>query len=273
MSAATEPVITFLSDYGLEDEFVGICHAVIASVCPRALVIDLTHGVPRHDVRAGALILQASVRYLPVGVHLAVVDPGVGGDRRAIALRTTGGRVLVGPDNGLLQPAAAAAGGVAEAVDVGRSGFRLEPVSATFHGRDVFAPVAGHLAAGTELKDAGDPIDPATIVSLELPEARLDDGALVAHVLYVDRFGNAQLDAGPDDSRAASLEPGREAEIELGPGRAVRARLGATLGDVDRGETILYADSQGRLALAINQGDAAGDLGLGLDDTLRIRPA
>lgn len=268
-----EPVITFLSDYGLEDEFVGICHGVIASICPQARVIDLTHGVPPHDVRAGALILRASLGYLPKGVHLAVVDPGVGGDRRAVALQAADGCVLVGPDNGLIMPAASTSGGVAEAVDIGRSRYRLEPVSATFHGRDVFAPVAAHLAGGAQLKEAGEPIDPATLVRLELPQPCLDDGVLVAHVLYVDRFGNVQLDAGPDDLRTASLEPGHTVEIELGSGRAVRALIGLTFSDVDRGEAILCVDSQGRLELAINQGDAAGRLGLRADDTLRIRPA
>ncbi|MDQ6819935.1 MAG: SAM-dependent chlorinase/fluorinase [Actinomycetota bacterium] len=269
----TEPLITFLSDYGLEDEFVGVCHGVIASICPQAHVIDLTHGVPRHDVRAGALILRASLGYLPKGVHLAVVDPGVGGDRRAVALQVADGRTLVGPDNGLLMPAASLAGGIVEAFDIGRSRFRLEPVSATFHGRDVFAPVAAHLAGDGQLREAGEPINPAGLVRLELPQPGVDDGVLVAHVLYVDRFGNVQLDAGSDDLRAARLEPGNTVEIELGSGRALRALLGVTFGDVDRGETVLCVGSQGWLELAINQGDAGGHLGLGVDDTLRIKPA
>lgn len=147
------PVITFLSDYGLLDEFVGICHAVIARRCPPARVIDLTHAIPRHDVRAGAVVLAAAVPFLPPGVHLAVVDPGVGAEgahgRRAVALRTADGdRLLVGPDNGLLMPAAARLAGVSEAVDIGASPERLEPVSRTFHGRDIFAPVAAALAGG-----------------------------------------------------------------------------------------------------------------------------
>src|SRR5438270_6807937 len=152
------PVIIFLSDYGLADEFVGICHGVIATICPEARVIDLTHGVERHDVRAGALILRGALPFVPAGVHLAVVDPDVGAKRRAVALRLADGRQLVGPDNGLLWLAAEAGGGVVEAADIARSPLRLEPVSATFHGRDIFAPVAAHLAAGASLTQAGDPV-------------------------------------------------------------------------------------------------------------------
>src|SRR5437764_7504244 len=184
------PIVTFLSDYGLDDDFVGICHGVIATICPQARVIDITHGVARHDVRVGALILRGALPYLPVGVHLAVVDPDVGAERRAIALRLADDRLLVGPDNGLLAPAAELAGGVIEAVDIARSRYRLEPVSATFHGRDIFAPVAARLAAGASVAEAGQPCDPDDLVALELPEPRLEHGALVVHALYVDRFGH-----------------------------------------------------------------------------------
>jgi S-adenosyl-L-methionine hydrolase (adenosine-forming) len=266
------PVITFLSDYGLEDEFVGVCHGVIASVCPQARVIDLIHGVPRHDVRAGALILRASLAYLPVGVHLAVVDPGVGSARRAVALRTGDGRAFVGPDNGLLMPAADA-GGVVEAFDIGRSRYRLEPVSATFHGRDVFAPVAAHLAAGVPLAAVGEPLDSAGLVTLELPQARAEGGLLVAHALQVDRFGNVALDAGQEQARAAGVEPGRQVEIELDSGAGHRAQVARTFADVDADELLVYVDAHGRLALAMGQGDAAGSLGITVDATVRIRPA
>ncbi len=267
------PVITFLSDYGLEDEFVGVCHGVIASVCPQARVIDLIHGVPRHDVRAGALILRASLGYLPVGVHLAVVDPGVGGPRRAVALRAADGRVLVGPDNGLLTPAADTAGGVVEAVDIGRSRYRLEPVSATFHGRDVFAPVAAHLAAGVPLAAVGEPLDSGGLLTLELPRARIEGGLLVAHAVQVDSFGNVALDAGQDEARAAGLEPGRRVEIELDAGGGVRAQVGRTFADVGTDELLVYVDARGRLALAVGQGDAARRLGITGDATVRIRSA
>src|SRR5947209_7570419 len=182
------PVITFLSDYGLDDDFVGVCHGVIATICPGARVIDITHGLRRHDVRAGALILAGALPYMPAGVHLAVVDPDVGAQRRAIALETAQGRLMVGPDNGLLSLAAQRLGGVVAAVEIGTSRFRLEPVSATFHGRDIFAPIAAHLAAGTPLGEVGRPCDPGGLQTIELPQPRREDGALVAHAIYIDRF-------------------------------------------------------------------------------------
>jgi S-adenosylmethionine hydrolase len=161
------PVITFLSDYGLDDDFVGVCHGVIARIAPEARVIDVSHGVPRHDIRSGALMLRRALPYFPAGVHLAVVDPEVGAARRAVALRTAEeGRLMVGPDNGLMSLAAMRFGGVIEAVDLVRSPFRLEPTAATFHGRDIFAPIAAHLAAGTPLAEAGDPLDPGELVRL-----------------------------------------------------------------------------------------------------------
>ena len=260
------PVITFLSDYGLADDFVGVCHAVIAGICPPARVIDLTHGVPRGDVRAGALILGGALPYLPLGVHLAVVDPGVGSDRRGVAVRAADGRLLVGPDNGLLSLAADRAGGVVEAVDIGRSRFASPLVSATFHGRDIFAPVAARLAGGAALADAGEPCDPAGLVTLELPSPQVADGVLVAHVLYVDRFGNVQLDVAEP-----AFELGRTVEVATASGRSERARYASTFADADAGEVILYEDSYRRLSVAVNQGDAATRLGLAVDDELRIR--
>ena len=184
-------VVTFLSDYGLDDDFVGVCHGVIARIAPQARVIDVTHGIARHDVRAGALTLRRALPFMPAGVHLAVVDPEVGAARRAVALRCAEPeRLLVGPDNGLLALAAARFGGVVEAVEIGRSPLRLEPVSASFHGRDVFAPVAAHLAAGTvELAAAGHALDPGELVGLALPRARRTDEGLLTHVLHADRYG------------------------------------------------------------------------------------
>ena len=210
------PVITFLSDYGLADDFVGICHAVIATLCPAARVIDLTHGIPRHDVPGGALVLEQSLPYLPVGIHLAVVDPDVGAERRAVALACADGRTLVGPDNGLLTASASAAGGIVAAADIARSPFRLEPVSATFHGRDIFAPVAARLASGAVLAEAGDPLDPGELVALPLSTAQLRDGALIAHVRYVDGFGNLQLDAGHQDLDGSGLRLGLAVTVQAG---------------------------------------------------------
>ncbi|MEO8690901.1 MAG: SAM-dependent chlorinase/fluorinase, partial [Solirubrobacteraceae bacterium] len=210
--------ITFLSDYGLRDEFVGVVHSVIAHECPAARVIDLSHGVPRQSVLAGALMLVRALPYAPPGVHLAVVDPDVGARRRAIALRTAEeDRLLVGPDNGLLVPAAERFGGVDEVVEISHSTWRLEPVSATFHGRDLFGPVAARLAGGEALADAGTPLDASELVTLELPRPRLEDGELVAHVMVVDGYGNVQLDAAPDD-----LGGRLGHAIEVGDGHSAR---------------------------------------------------
>ena len=260
------PIITFLSDYGLADDFVGVCHAVIAGICPEARVIDLVHWVPRGNVRAGAVILRGALPYLPVGVHLCVVDPGVGSSRRGVALRAADGRMLVGPDNGLLSLAGARAGGVVEAVDIGRSPFALSPISATFHGRDVFAPVAARLAAGAAVSDAGAPFDPRELVALDLPRARVVDGVLVAHVLYIDRFGNVGLDA-----EEPSFEVGAALEVTAASGRLERVRYVRTFTDAGAGELMLYEDSYRRLAVAVNQGDAAARLDLNVDDELRIQ--
>jgi hypothetical protein len=267
------PVITFLSDYGLDDDFVGVCHGVMAMICPAARVIDLTHGIARHDVRSGAIILREALAYLPVGVHLAVVDPDVGAERRAVALRLVDGRTLVGPDNGLLSLAVEYGGGTAEAVDIGRSPFRLEPVSATFHGRDIFAPVAAQLAGGAPPAEAGEPLDPAVLVTLHLPRPEYAGGALVAHVRHVDRFGNLQLDAGHEDLAESGLKLGRPAELELGPRGRYRAHYVRTFADVSADELLLYEDAHRRLSVGVSHGDAAARLGLGVDDELRILPA
>lgn len=260
------PIITFLSDYGLDDDFVGVCHAVIAGICPEARVIDLVHRVPRGDVRAGAVVLHGALPYLPVGVHLCVVDPGVGSSRRGVALRLTDGRILVGPDNGLLAPAAERGGGVVESVDIGRSPFALSPISATFHGRDVFAPVAARLAGGAAVSDAGTCLDPHELVALELPRARVEDGVLVAHALYIDRFGNVGLDV-----EEPSFDVGAALEVTAASGRLERVRYVRTFADAGAGELVLYEDSYRRLAVAVNQGDAAARLDLNVDDELRIQ--
>jgi S-adenosylmethionine hydrolase len=258
------PVVSLLTDYGLLDEFVGVCHGVIARICPEARIIDVTHGVAPQDVMGGALRLAAALPYLPLGVHVAVVDPGVGSDRRAVAIRCTGGQILVGPDNGLLWPAAQRSGGIAEAVEISDSPVRLEPVSATFHGRDIFAPVAAHLAAGRSLPEVGQPLDPDLLVRLDLPRLAIEDGNLRATVLLVDRFGNLRLNSRDEDMQ---LQPG--AELRIGSARAV---YGAKFTDAAPGELVLYPDAAGSLALAVNQGSAADLLSAGPGDALEIRP-
>ena len=262
-------VVTFLSDYGLDDDFVGVCHGVIARIAPQTRVIDVTHGIERHDVRSGALVLRRALEYLPAGVHLAVVDPGVGSARRAVALRCgDDDRLLVGPDNGLLWLAAERCGGVSEAVEIGASALRLEAVSASFHGRDVFAPVAAHLATGTPLAEAGDRLDPATLVRLELPCARLtDDGVVVAHALHADRYGNVTLDAGREDLAAAGLRLGDAITVHRR-----QARYATTFADVLPGELLLYEDGYRVLSLAVNRGSALAALGLARDDEILIAP-
>jgi S-adenosyl-L-methionine hydrolase (adenosine-forming) len=260
--------ITFLSDYGLDDEFVGVVHGVIAGICPDARVIDLSHGVPRQDVQAGALTLARALPYLPAGVHLAVVDPEVGARRRAVAL-SAGDRLLVGPDNGLLIPAAERFGGVLEAVEISSSPWRLEPVSATFHGRDVFAPVAARLACGAALADAGSPVAAGELVALEQSQSRREGDALVAHVVGTDTFGNAMLDAGHEDLLASELRLSDPIAIRAGA-RRVRGVVARTFSDVPAGALLVYEDAGGALALAVNGGDATALLGLRPGDEVRL---
>lgn len=259
-------MITFLSDYGLDDGFAGVCHGVIATICPRARVIDMTHGVARHDIHAGALILRAALPYMPAGVHLAVVDPDVGAERRAVALRLADGRMLVGPDNGLLSLAAQDGGGVSEAVDIGSSPWRLEPVAATFHGRDIFSPVAARLAAGEEFSDAGSPCNPSQLVFLDMPRAHVEEDVLVAHAVYVDRFGNVQLDATHDDLHQAGLKLGHGVLVGAHTARYLR-----TFADARAGELLVYEDSSRMLAIAISHGSAAHRLGVAAGDEVRLR--
>jgi len=268
------PFITFLSDYGHGDDFVGVCHAVVAKIAPDARVIDITHGVERHDVRTGAMVLRNTLPFAPAGVHLAVVDPGVGAERRAVAVRCAEeDRVLVGPDNGLLSLAWQAFGGPVDAVEIGRSPWRLEPVSATFHGRDIFAPVAARLAGGGALAEAGEPLDVDELVTLDVPRPRVEDDALVVHVVGIDRFGNLILDAVHDDLPGTGLRLGQPVELDLGDGDVVKAVFAVTFADVPAGGVILYEDAYRSLALAVNRGDAGLDLDLRRDHEIRIRPA
>jgi S-adenosylmethionine hydrolase len=267
----TRPVITLLTDYGEASEFPGICRGVIARICPDGAIVDISHGIPRHDVRHGALVLRNALPYMPVGVHVAVVDPQVGTERRAVAVRVDDGRVLVGPDNGLLSLAAGDAGGAVEAVDISRSRHRLEPVSATFHGRDVFAPVAATLACGAPFAEAGDPLEVDELATLELPRPRRDGDAMVAHALLIDVYGNVTLDLRHEDLPGTGLTYGRTLEVTA-DGRSARATFTGTFADVPAGELLLYEDASRTLALAVNRGDAAAELGLELDAEIRLAP-
>ena len=264
-------IITLLTDYGREDDFVGVCHGVMRSIEPDLRIIDITHGIRRSAVREGALVMRNTLPFMPVGVHMAVVDPQVGTERRALALRTGDGRTLVGPDNGLLSLAWERCGGIELAVDVTRSQHRLEPVSATFHGRDIFAPVSAHLATGAQLADAGDPLDPGALATVELPEPRSEDGTLVAHALVLDRFGNVALNVGHEQLAGSGLTLGGTLELETG-GERYLAKYAQTFADVTAGELLVYEDSYRTLAIAINRGDAASTLGLRPDAEVRLRP-
>ena len=264
-------IVTLLTDYGRDDDFVGVCHGVIRTIHPEASIVDITHGIRRYAVRQGAIVLRNTLPYMPPGVHLAVVDPQVGTERRALALRSGDGRLLVGPDNGLLSLAWERCGGVEQVVDVTRSPHRLQPVSATFHGRDIFAPVAAHLAAGAELADAGDPLDPETLRVVDLPVPRSEDGAVVAHALVVDRFGNAGLNVDHEALAGSGITLGGPVELEVA-GERYLATFAQTFADVKPGELLVYEDAYRTLAVAINRGDAAGTLGLRPDAEVRLRP-
>jgi S-adenosyl-L-methionine hydrolase (adenosine-forming) len=252
--------LTFLTDYGLEDGFVAACHGVSSQIAPNARIIDITHLVPPGDIRRGAAVLAQTIPYLPAAVHVAVVDPGVGTSRRAIAV-AAGASVFVGPDNGLLSWAVEAAGGAAAAVSLTNRALWLGAASATFHGRDIFMPVAAHLAAGTPLAEAGERLDPASLVTLPPPVSRVRDGAADAEVVTVDRFGNAQLSLTGQDAGRGGLLPRPTFVLEFG-GQRVTIPFAATFGDAAPGELVGYADSAGLVAIAVNGGDAARRLAL-----------
>ena len=257
--------ITFTSDYGLEDHFVGVCHGVMARVAPGVRVLDVSHAVGAQDVRQGAMVLAQAVPYLPRAVHLAVVDPGVGTGRGMVAVEA-GGQVLVGPDNGLLVWAAEALGGVERAHALQNPAYRLGRVSRTFHGRDVFAPAAAQLAAGVELAELGPAVDPERLVRLERVAARVDGGRAAGRVVAVDHFGNLALDLRRDDLRLAA---GDAVEVRVG-GRAHRAVFGETFAAVPAGGLVLHEDSFGSLAVAVNLGRAADRLGAAPGDPVEV---
>jgi S-adenosylmethionine hydrolase len=263
--------ITFLSDYGYEDEFAGVCRAVISQIAPDAPLVDLTHGIARQDIRGGAIALANALPFSPPGIHLAVVDPGVGSARRAVAIATQEARFLVGPDNGLFSRALDRLGGATEAVDLARSPFRLEPVSATFHGRDLFAPVAAHLALGARLEEAGDPIEPSSLTALELPSPSIEDDRVVAHAIHQDAFGNVTLDLDARMLSAGPLREGKRLEVQAPDGR-FEALWARTFAEVEPGDVLLFQDSSGALALAVSSGSAAGLMDVGRDSELTLRP-
>jgi S-adenosylmethionine hydrolase len=263
--------ITFLSDFGLKDDFVGTCHGVMKRIAPEAEIIDITHGIPAQAVLQGALVLANTIGFMPVGVHLAIVDPGVGGPRRPLALRDGEGRTYVGPDNGLLLPAASRAGIVA-AHELANPAYALESISRTFHGRDLFSPATAHLARGVTLDELGPPIDPEGLVALDLPEPVLSDGAAVATLLYVDSFGNIALNLTRDDVERIGIVSGTRVELELA-GERYYAVMARTFADARAGDVILYEDSYRNMSVAISRGSAARMLHAAPGQTIRISTA
>jgi S-adenosyl-L-methionine hydrolase (adenosine-forming) len=263
--------LSFLTDYGLDDGFVAACHGVGALIAPHATIIDVTHLIPRGDVRRGAAVLAQTVPYLPPAVHVAVVDPGVGTSRRSIAV-AAGGSVFVGPDNGLLSWAITAVGGADQAVSLTNRSLWLDRVSATFHGRDIFMPAAAHIASGTELAVAGTEVDITDLVSLPAPVAVVRNGTAEGEVLTVDRFGNAQLTISAADATDIGIKPGDTILVAIGR-RQHLLPYREMFGAVPPGELVVHADGAGMVSIAVNGGDAAQRLGLPPGARVSISPS
>jgi hypothetical protein len=251
--------ISFLSDFGLEDEFVGVVHGVLAKLAPGSPVIDVTHRVPRGDVRAGALAMTRAIQYLPDGVALMVVDPGVGSQRKALALETNWG-FFVGPDNGLLSPAVALVGGASKIVSIENPEAMIPSPGATFHGRDIFAPAAGLLASGeAAIEDLGPVLDGNDVTPMLLPLPEVEDGMVSGQCWWVDGFGNAQTNVGPDDLAEVGVAPGSDVAVSIGATTHHLPWVGA-YSDASEGSPLLHVDSAGLIAIAINGGSAAEEL-------------
>jgi S-adenosylmethionine hydrolase len=261
--------ITFLTDFGLRDDFVGTCHGVMKRIAPDVQIIDITHGIPPQGVLQGALTLANTLPFMPEGVHLAVVDPGVGGARRALALRDVEGRIHVGPDNGLLLPAAEKFGGVSEAHELANPEYALESVSRTFHGRDLFSPAAAHLALGVPLAELGPPLAVDVLARLDLPRPEVSQSRIRCTVVSIDGFGNVQLNLDRSHLEEVGVVPGTRVELQVASERyyAVAAR---TFADARPGDIILYEDAYRNVSVAIPHGSAAAMLGIREGQDLRI---
>jgi S-adenosylmethionine hydrolase len=262
--------ICFTSDYGLSGELAGICRGVMMGIAPGVSIIDVTHSVPKFDVVRGAETLRHATGYMPDdAVYLAVIDPEDKPVRRELAAETGSGALLVGPDNGLLLPAAEALGGVRRAVLLTNREYHLHPVSHSFHGRDVFSPVAAHLAVGLELDELGEDAAPASLSSIDFPGARKEGDGLVTEIIDIDSFGNARLSATSED---LDLDYGSNVEISLRD-ETMEATYVQTFGASDTGDLVLLTDSHWRLSLAVNRGNASRALLLSPGDGIRIRQA
>jgi len=263
----SKPVV-FVSDLGLRDEFVGVCHAVIACIAPGSRVIDISHGVSPHDVRSGALILAESLPYAPDdAIGLGVVDPGAGTARLAIAVETAAGRLLVGPDNGLLSIAWRADGGLRRAVTITAPDVILQPVSNVFHGRDIFAPAAGHLAAGRDLSELGTQVDVAALVEVVVGEPEVERGKVVGEVLNIDRFGNVRLNVRPAHLADAGLNSATALQVATTGQEAVVPRC-MSYGDVEVGAYGILIDAWGWMTIIRYEANAAADLAVRVGDPI-----
>jgi S-adenosylmethionine hydrolase len=276
---AHRPFISLLTDFG-PDAAAAICRGVMLTIAPDAQILDISHSVRKYAIRDGAFLLWISLRSLPIGVHVAVVDPGVGTARRPIGLRTGRGDILIGPDNGLLTPAGAALGGIVEARVLENRAWMLPRTSSTFHGRDIFSPVAAHLAMGGDFSAVGTEVDRASLVTIEFPAPVVGEGTFETSVVYIDSFGNLRLGGDPDDFARAfgELEPGRRFTVEFEavdgrPALTEDAPWARTFGEIPVNAPLLYEDSFGNVAYADNQSDAARRIGARVDQRLRIRPA
>jgi S-adenosyl-L-methionine hydrolase (adenosine-forming) len=265
--------VSLLTDYGLGDEFAGVLKSAIRELAPHATTIDLTHGIQPFDVRGGSLALARAIPYVAEGVVLAVVDPGVGTSRKAIAVEVADGAgVLVGPDNGLLAPAVAVAGGAMRAVELDNAAYQLEAPGATFAGRDVFAPAAAHLCNGVDLVELGSRLDADLLVPGVIALPRLEANGVHAEVLWVDRFGNCQLNVSPDELAALRTgdDRGNDVVTVVCGDERRSARLVTTFGELPAGTVGLVLDSQGMYALALDRRSAAAELALGPGDPVLL---
>jgi S-adenosyl-L-methionine hydrolase (adenosine-forming) len=265
-------IVSFTSDYGLEDEFVGICHGVMLRIAPHLRIIDLHHGILRHDVRHGAIVLEQAMHFLPPAIHLAVVDPAVGSERRAVVIESGSGQYFVGPDNGVLLPAVAKSGGPVGAWEIIDSEYLLHPISRTFHGRDVFSPVTAHIAGGVDPSELGTELSPDELEVLEVPEAWLHDDHLHAEVLQLDRFGNLQMNFTREQLEKVGLAADESVEIRL-EGHRLEVPIGKSFADVGTEEFVFVEDSYQRFSLAVNKGDAAARLQARAGSTIIVGPA
>ena len=271
----TRPLISLLSDFGLRDPSAAIMRGVVIGIAPDARIVDISHEVRKFSIRDGALLLWCALPYLPVGFHVAVVDPGVGTERRAVAIATARGDVLIGPDNGLLVAAAGKLGGIAAVHVLEAEAYRLPVVSTSFHGRDIFAPAAAHLARGIGIAELGRAIDAASLVPSPIRDPEVGDGELGSSVVYVDTFGNVKLAGLRADLEAAigPVRPGDRLVLAIDGGAPVATSWQRTFGEVEIGETLVYEDSYGRLCVAASQADAAAKHGIAEDLAVSVRRA